>query len=120
MNVLSTFFKYLGKVLAAEDDEWLAVGRNLRHARQKWKRLTWILSREGAYEMTPGHIYLVVVQSVLMYGSDTWVPKPRMKRFLGRFHHRVARSMIGQKLRKGQDGVYVYPLLEDVMAVAGL
>ena len=31
-----TSFKYLGIVLAAEDDDCLAVVRNLWHARQKW------------------------------------------------------------------------------------
>ena len=30
------YFKYLGRVLAAEDDNWPAVVRNLRRARQEW------------------------------------------------------------------------------------
>ena len=43
-----------------------------------------------------------------------------MKRVLGGFHHRVARRMTGQKLRKGRDRGWVYPPLEDKMAQAGL
>ena len=43
-----TSFKYLGRVLSAEDDNWTAVVRNLKCARQKWARLTRILIREGA------------------------------------------------------------------------
>ena len=55
-------FKYLGRVLAAEDDDWPKVVRNLRRARQKWARLTRVPIREGADARTLGHIYLAVVQ----------------------------------------------------------
>ena len=37
---LVTSFKYLGRVLVAEDDDWPAVIPNLQHAREKWARLT--------------------------------------------------------------------------------
>ena len=43
-----TSFKYLGRVLDTEDDNWPEVVRNLRRTRQKWARLTWALRREGA------------------------------------------------------------------------
>ena len=57
-----TSFKYMGQVLATEDYNFPTVVRNLRRTRQKWERLTWILSREGADAQTPGQIYLAVVQ----------------------------------------------------------
>ena len=66
-------FNYLGRVLAAEEDDWPAVMRNLRRTKQKWAWLTQILSREGSYARTSGHIYLAVVQSLMMYRSDTWL-----------------------------------------------
>ena len=66
-----TSFKYLGQVIAAEDDDWPEVVRNLRRNRQKWAWLNQILSREGADAQTLGHIYLAVVQLVLLYGSET-------------------------------------------------
>ena len=64
-----TSFKYLGQFLTAEDDDWPEVVRNLRRNRQKWERLTQILSRETANARTLGQIYLVVVQLVLIYVS---------------------------------------------------
>ena len=64
-----TSFKYLGRVLVAEDNDWLSVVSNLRRARQKWVQLTRVLSREGANSQTLGHIYLEVVQSFLIYRS---------------------------------------------------
>ena len=83
-------FKYLGRVLAAEDDDCPAVVGNLRRARQKWARITRVLRKEGANARTLGQIYLVVVQAVLIYGSETWVLTPSMKRVFGGFQHRVA------------------------------
>ena len=94
--------------------------RNLSRARKKWARLTRILSREVEDAWTLGQIYLVVVQSVLIYGSETWVMTPHMKRVLGGFHHRVACRIMGQKPRKGRGGGWVFPLLEYAMVEAVL
>ena len=92
-----TSFKYLGRVLAAEDNDWPEVVHNLWCTRQKWEPLTRILSREGADAWILGQIYLAVLQLVMIYGSETWVLTPRMKIFLGGFHHRVARRMTGRQ-----------------------
>ena len=43
-----------------------------------------------------------------------------MKRVFGGFHHRVTCRMTGRQLWKGRDRGLVYPLMEDVMAEAGL
>ena len=68
---------------------------NLWRARQKWTRLNWVLSREGAEYRTLGKIYMAVVQLVLLYRSETWVLTPHTQRVLGGFRHRVARRMTG-------------------------
>ena len=41
-------FKYLGRVISIADDNWPEVIRNLTKARAVWRRMTRILSREGA------------------------------------------------------------------------
>ena len=106
-----TPFKYLGLVIAAEDNDWLAVVCNLRRARQKLVCMTQVLSREGAYARTSGQIYLAVLQSFLIYSSETWVLTLLMQRVLGIFHHRVDHMLTGLQPQKGQDGVWVYPPL---------
>ena len=111
-----TYFKYLGRVLLVVDNNCQAVVINLWHARQKWARLTRVLIREGADARTLGHIYLAVVQLVMIYGSKTWVTNPPSGRVLGGFHHRVAQSLTGRQHRKARDGVWVYPPLEDAIA----
>ena len=57
-----TSFKYLGRVLLVEDDDWPAVVCNILRARQKWARLTKVLIRECVDARNSGQIYLEVVQ----------------------------------------------------------
>ena len=93
---------------------------NLQRARQKWARLTQVLIREVADSFTSEQIYLAVVQLVLIYGSETWFLTPLMQRVLGRFHHRLARILMGRKPRKGRYGGWFYPPLKYATAEAGL
>ena len=114
-----TSFNYLERFLAAENDDWTEVVRNLRRSMHKWVRPTWLLRREGADARKLGHIYLAVVQLVLLYGSETWVLTPHMQMMWGGFHHRAAHRLTGRKPQKGWDGGWVYPPLEDAMAEVG-
>ena len=47
--------------------------RNIRRARQVWGQLGKLLRQEGAYTITLAKFYRVVVQSVLLFGNETWV-----------------------------------------------
>ena len=75
---------------------------------------------EGADSRTSGHIYLEMVKSVLLYGSETWFLIPRMQRVLGGFHNRVACRLTGLQPQKGRDKGWFYLPLEDTMTEAGL
>ena len=68
-----TAFRYLGRVLTAGDNDWLAVVGNLGKARNSWGKLSRILIREGADPKVLGHFYKVVAQTVLLFRADTWV-----------------------------------------------
>ena len=114
-----TSFKYIGRVLLTADNDWPVVVHNLRRASNNWKRLTRVLIREGADAQTLGQIYLAVVQSVIIYGSETWVIKTRIERVLGGFHHRVTRRLMGRQPWRIWNIVWVYPPLEDAIAEAG-
>ena len=50
-------FRYLGRVLTAGDDDWIAVVGNLEKARRSWGRLSRILSREAVYTKVSGNFY---------------------------------------------------------------
>ena len=77
-----------------------------------------VLIREGADARTSGRIYVVVVQAVVIYRSETWVMTPCIGRVLGRFHRRVARRLTGRQPRRGRYSVWVYPPLEYAMVEA--
>ena len=78
------------------------------------------LFRSVARDDISGHIYLAVVKSVLLYGSETWVMTLCTRRVLGGFHHSVDHRMTGRQPQRGKDGVWIYPILEDAMAEVGL
>ena len=42
-----------------------------------------------------GNLYKAVVQSILLYGSETWVLTTPMVKVLAGFHHRVIRQIAG-------------------------
>ena len=50
-----------------------------------------VLGWEGEDSRTLGVFYREVVQVVLIFGSETWVMSPRIRKNLGRFHHWVIR-----------------------------
>ena len=99
-----TTFKYLGWVMTARDDDWLAVAGNLVKARKSWGRLASILSREGADKRVSGNFFKTVVQAVLLFGAETWVLTPRIERALESFMHRAAHNITGRQPRRGWDG----------------
>ena len=112
-------FRYLGRPLSAFDVDWPAIYRNLSKARARWARISRVLSHEGADPKVSGVFYKTVVNSVLLYGCETWVVSPQVLRVLGGFHHRVARRLSGlmPSLRQGE---WYYPPLEDALSRSGL
>ena len=97
-----TSFKYLEQIIMAADEDWTALVRNLRKARRKWERLMRVMSRERADARTLVHIYLAVVQLVLLYRSETWVMTPCIRMVLGRFHHRVSHRLTRRQPQSSQ------------------
>ena len=86
-------FKYLGRVLTAGDEDWLAVVSNLGKERRSWGRLSQVLGREGADLKFSRTFYTVVAQAVLLFGADTWVLTLRMEKALDSFQSRVTRRI---------------------------
>ena len=102
-------FKYLGRILSANDDDLPAVVANVRCARQRWGQVAQLLVREGASTATMSYFYKAVVQAVLLYGSATWVMSPRLFKVLDSFHHRCARYLAHDHIRQNEDGSWYVP-----------
>ena len=50
------------------------------------------------------HIFKVVFQSILLFGSKIWVVTPRIGRMLVRFHTRVSLHITGKQPQRWTDG----------------
>ena len=113
-------FKYIVRLLMATNGDWPAVITNTQKARKSWSCLDWILGLEGANTWTLGHVYVTVVQAVLLFGLELWVATPRIKRILGGFYHRVVWQILGNTPCWWMEGAWEYPPLADTMKAAGI
>jgi len=65
-------FRYLGRQETCTDSDWGALCANLRRARHKWYKLSKLLHRECANPRIFGMFYKAVVQTVLLFGCESW------------------------------------------------
>ena len=86
-------FCYLGRILAQDDDDVRAVRSQIKKARGIWARVGQVLQVDNTPPQVSAKFYKAVVQSVLLYGSETWnLTKTALARLEG-FHIRVAYHM---------------------------
>ena len=112
-------FKYLGRLIAFDDDDTQAVRGNLVKAHRVWARISRVLRAENASARVCGVFYKDTVQSVLLFGSKTWVLAPTTLKRLEGFHTKAARRMTGL-LPKLVGGSWKFPKTKTVLAAAGL
>ena len=114
-------FKYLGRLLAQDDDDIQAIRAQLRKARATWARVGQVLRSKNTSPRVAAKFYTTVVQAVLLYGSKTWVLSTTALARLEGFHIRAAYRMVKQhKPRRGPGYQWIYPKSEDVLEECGL
>ena len=115
-------FKYLGRIVTDTDDDKPTIVLNLNKAGKAWGQLYWVLVQEKKRNLrTAVSIYRSIIESVLLYGSETWVLKGSTTLHrLEIFHRRCAQFLTGQFIHPQENGEWVYPHTEDVFIKAGL
>ena len=88
-----TEFKYLGRMMSADDYDDAAINYNITKATKTWWQMHRILSHDTADSRVMGHFYLAVIQAQLLYGSETWVISQHALKRLESFHHRCVRAI---------------------------
>jgi hypothetical protein len=88
-------FKYLGRLLAYDNNDAQAVRGNLKKARDVWARLLCTIRAENASPRACGIFYKATMQSILLFGSKTWNLSPVSLKCLEGFHLRAAWRMAG-------------------------
>jgi hypothetical protein len=116
-----TTFKYLGRILTSRDNDWEAAYRNLKKAKQRWATISRILARESASPRISALFYKAVIQTVLLYGSETWVISGEILQLLTSFHHGIARRLTGRFPRPiAESDEWFYPSIRETRHLAGL
>ena len=65
-------FKYLGRLLAYDDNDAQAVRDNIKKARKCWRRVSRVLRAENASLRVCGMFFKATVQAILLFRSETW------------------------------------------------
>jgi hypothetical protein len=114
-------FKYLGRLLAQDDDDTQAIRAQLRKARSTWARVGQVLWAENVPPQVATKFYKAVVQVVLLYGSKTWILSTAALASLERFHIRAAyRMAVRHKPRRGPGNRRIYPKSKDMLEECGM
>ena len=84
-----------------------------------WARISKVLRAKHASPRVCGMFYCATVQSILLYGSETWTVAPADLTMMEGFHVHAARRMAGMMPRKRGDE-WIYPKLQRVLATVDL
>ena len=84
---------YLGRILLSTNYYFPSVEQNLHWARGKLRKMVNILGREGMDRRTAGRFYVVVVQSVILFGLKKWMVTPWLEKALAVFQHQAVWQM---------------------------
>jgi len=113
-------FWCLGRQETCADSDWGALHTDLRKAPCKWCKLSKLLHGEGAHPRIFGMFHKAVVQTVLLFGCESWTMTDAMWTALKGFHHRAARRMADMMACRGPGGGWICPSLEEALKKAGL
>ena len=86
------------------DDDWPAVLSNIRKARQVWGCIGNFMRGEGEDPSVSEKFYHVVVQSVLLFGAETWVMLAPMAKKLKGLHVGFLQQLTRMKGRRLKGG----------------
>jgi hypothetical protein len=114
-------FRYLGRILTYRDSDWLAARSNLTKAKQRWGTISRVLARESASPRVSAIFYKAAIQTIPLYGSETWVLTDKITQLLTSFHHGIARTLTSRypHPQPGTDD-WIHPSIQETLQIAGL
>lgn len=94
-----------------KNNDWYPIKYNMEKARKIWVAVKIILIRDKSTMRTMGYYYKVVIQSILLYGSESWVYMECMLRKLRNVHNKIARYLTRTHIRPDPDEEveWIYP-----------
>ena len=64
--------------------------------------------------------YKVIIQTILLYGSKSWVINEKVRDKLQTFRNRCARFITGRFITKEEDGTWIFPETKKTLQLAHL
>jgi hypothetical protein len=114
-------FKYLGRMMAQDDNDVQAMRHQLRKARGTWAHVGQVLMSENATPRVAAKFYKAVVQAVLLYGSKTWNLTKAVLVQLEGFYVRAAYCMAQVHWPRRMAGNrWEYPKTSDALEECGM
>jgi hypothetical protein len=118
LDAFDSFCCLGGGAIAAD---WLAVTYNLKKAQSCWAQVSRVLTKQHISAKTAGYFYKAVVQSVLLYGCETWFLSQQSIVTLEGFHNQVAHMLPQQTIYPDPiTGSWVYLPAETAHSTSGL
>ena len=74
-----------------------------------------MVSNTGATVQAQSILYKAIVQSGLLYDSESWVVTWSMIKVIEGFHYRVARRITGMTARRTMTGEWEWPLVAEAL-----
>ncbi len=114
-------FKYLGRLLAQDNDDIQAIRAQLRKARATWARVGQVLRSKNVSPHVTATFHKAVVQAILLYGSKTWVLSRMALARLEVFHICATYQMAKMhKPKWGPGRTWIYPRSVDILEECSL
>ncbi len=114
-------FRYLGWILAQDNDDVRAVRQQIKKAREIWTRVGQVLTAENTLPKVSAKFDKAVMQSVLLDGSKIWNLTTTALARLERFHICAAYRIVEKhKPKKGPHHKWVYPRSSEALQECGM
>jgi hypothetical protein len=103
------------------DDDLPAVERQINKARATWGRIGKVIKKKtDANPKVLATFYKAIIQSILLYGSETWTISKTIMNKLNNFHRRCARYITGRHIKMLDNNTWEYPSSKETLEKAGL
>ena len=98
-------FPYLGSLIAESRRTQVKVDKRIANASKAFRALRRAVFKDAHLSVaTKRSVYRVCVLSVLLYGSECWIPLRKDLKKLNSFHHRCVRTVLGITKQKQWEG----------------
>ena len=113
-------FPYLGFTVTYNNSYWAALNHNIQKVHRWWSMVGKVVLKTKEMVRVKIILYKVVVQLVLLYGSESWVVTMEIIKVLEVFHHWLKRRILGMTAQSTTKGDWECPPVDEALETAGI